>query len=190
MTKMDFSGVADARVGEAEVQRIYRGETKVWNKYCWEKWSCGRETWTRIAKERVDSGWINMYTAPVTCCASYTASDTLGCITLKGACSPSKYTYIHQVYDDGYSYIGNEGDRFFVGDIVRAYTNYGKNDAGYTVLKWVDYEIVRERTYGDYYKGSTSYGIVQGNAGDYPDNGRHSDGYWYVRTAPVGVKEG
>ena len=37
-----------------------------------------------------------------------------------------------------------------------------------------------------YVKGNTSYGIVNGNPGDYPANGRHSDGYWYVSKGAIG----
>lgn len=35
--------------------------------------------------------------------------------------------------------------------------------------------------YGSYTKGSTSYGLVYALPGTYPDNGRASDGYWYVK---------
>ena len=37
-----------------------------------------------------------------------------------------------------------------------------------------------------YVKGNISYGIVNGNPGDYPANGRHSDGYWYVSKGAIG----
>ena len=37
-----------------------------------------------------------------------------------------------------------------------------------------------------YVKGNISYGIVNGNPGDYPTNGRHSDGYWYVAKGAIG----
>lgn len=40
-----------------------------------------------------------------------------------------------------------------------------------------------------YSKGSTNYGIVTGNQGDYPSNGRHSDGYWYVSVGAMGFEE-
>ena len=186
MTKIDFSAVKDASVGGKEVQRIYRGDNKVWNRYCWEKWDC-----------RVRN--------------SYRYTDLTATSTKVGQTRTSNYTPpaigVHKSYrwysnTEGFSGIPAVAESVRVENAVGYYVISTDNTkveqitkvepraaGGYTVTFEIVAYALRSVVSTDYSKGSTFYGVVEGNDGDYPNDGRHSDNYWYVRTAPVGVKE-
>ncbi|MBQ4047316.1 MAG: hypothetical protein IJC93_02980 [Clostridia bacterium] len=192
MTKLDFSGVKDARVGEREVQRIYRGDTKVWNKYCWEKWGCARVTIYSLSGEFTGETveWVNpdrivyggtLYSKRTTYAAAgyYRFSNNM----------PNSNFTMTELYDLGYRYL-TENEQVNVGETYLRLSGISYREDGTKIMNIKQYEVKQEKTVGDYTKGSKSYGVVEGYSGDYPDNGRHSDGYWYVRVDPVGVKEG
>ena len=87
--------------------------------------------------------------------------------------SGSIYQGSHKNYP-GDSFV-EYGRRYYVGDTPK-----------------VDYAVrqVKETSEASgYSKGNTNYGIVPGNQGDYPSNGRHSDGYWYVSVGAMGFEE-
>lgn len=185
MTKMDFSAVKDARVGSTEVQRIYRGENKVWNRYCWEKWSCSASinnyataSSTGNTKDYVGSHMAkNLYKTRTRDGLTYVFSNKA---------DPNTYNY-ESAYKSGYKYMSTKttleiGDTYWLAKSV--VENMGERN-----VRFEEYKVKIATSIGDYKQGTTSYGIVEGSAGDYPDNGRHSDGYWYVRVAPQGVKE-
>lgn len=191
MTKLDFSGVKDARVGEKEVQRIYRGDTKVWNRYCWEKWDCSRVIITTMSAEatgnsvnvtlNASTGSLSMYKTRY----GYTSGD--GYYSFSNKIPANTYTY-EEAYQKGYVYV-TDNEKVYTGEYYLKITGYAyEGTEKKLVLK--QYKVVKNTKTSGYSKGTISYGIVEGNVGDYPDNGRHSDGYWYVRVAPVGVKEG
>ena len=190
MMKLDFSGVKDARVGDKEVQRIYRGDTRVWNRYCWEKWSCskivinsmGTESTgeTVTVKPTSETGSLSMYKTR----KGYL--DSGGYYAFSGKIATNTYTF-GEAYDKGYVYATN-GDKVFTGERFLKMTGY-TYEGTEKMLVFKEYRVLKSSGSGGYMKGSTSYGIGEGSAGDYPDNGRHSDGYWYVRVGPVGVKE-
>lgn len=196
MTKLDFSGVKDARVGEREVQRIYRGDTKVWNKYCWEKWSCTEHksyTYTDITSTSPSVGTVSTsrYGGSIKYLSLY-ANYRWGSSGFTGADFDGNFAFPSSIP------IKNAGGYYEVsssGLTVKLITDVYGIGEGDTITDWyVDKKTVAvaKRTLNStwYTKGSTSYGVVEGYSGDYPDNGRHSDGYWYVRVDPVGVKEG
>lgn len=189
MTKLDFSGVKDARVGEKEVQRIYRGDTKVWNRYCWEKWDCV----SRFEKNlTVTTDYEPIYydvDKEVGVTPLYkTRTEKDGYFLLSNRCAENTYTY-GTAYSAGYRYRPVDGLEVEPGEFyIKLLSRDTKN--GVSKIRALLYEVKETLVLTDFLKGTTSYGIVEGNVGDYPDNGRHSDGYWYVRVAPVGVKEG
>ena len=168
MTKFDFSGVKDARVGEKEVQRIYRGDTRMWNRYCWEKWNSSRALITTMYKNRY----------------AYTSGD--GYYSFSNKIPENTYTF-EEAYQKGYVYVA-DSEKVYTGESYLKMTGYAYEGTE-KKLVFKKYKVVKSTKASGYYKGSTSYGIVEGFAGDYPDDGRHSDGYWYVRVDPVGVKE-
>ncbi len=190
MTKLDFSGVKDVRVGEKEVQRIYRGEAKVWNRYCWEKWSCSRMLITTMTAEATgDSvnvslgasvGLLSMYKTRY----AYTSGE--GYYSFSNKIPANTYTF-EEAYQKGYVYI-TDSEKVYTGESYLKITGY-VYEGTKKMLVCKKYKVAKTTTASGYIKGSTSYGIVEGLAGDYPDNGRHSDGYWYVRVDPVGIKE-
>ena len=188
MTKFDFSAVKDARVGLAEIQKIYRGDNKVWHRYCWEKWSCDMISTKGVTQKSVDntfdilatnsaSGWYKKLTKNE---MSYVLSQKAG----------SGYT-AESAYEAGYKYMNATGTltTLNVGDHFWKMTKVVTKDDGKKYVRVQEYEVVSTTIISGYEKGKTFYGVVEGSAGDYPDNGRHSDGYWYVRVAPQGVKE-
>lgn len=188
MTKLDFSGVKDARVGEKEVQRIYRGDSKVWNRYCWEKWSCSMHLKKSIGVFTDGDPIYHDADDEVGVTPLYkTLTKKDGYYLLSDRCAENAYTY-ETAYSAGYRYRPVSGLEVEPGEYyIRLASREIKN--GVSKIKAFLYEVKETAVVSGYSKGTTSYGIVEGNAGDYPDDGRHSDGYWYVRVDPVGVKE-
>lgn len=190
MTKLDFSGVKDARVGDKEVQRIYRGDTRVWNRYCWEKWNSSRAFITTMSAEatgdsvnvslNASTGSLSMYKNRY----AYTSGD--GYYSFSNKIPANTYTF-EEAYQKGYVYVA-DSEKVYTGESYLKMTGYAYEGTE-KKLVFKKYKVVKSTKASGYYKGSTSYGIVEGFAGDYPDDGRHSDGYWYVRVDPVGVKE-
>ncbi len=190
MTKLDFSGVKDVRVGEKEVQRIYRGEAKVWNRYCWEKWSCSRIVINSMATESTGESVTVKLTSETGNLSMYKTRlgylDSGGYYKFSNKLATHTYTF-EEAYDKGYVYV-TDGEKVFTGETYLKMTGY-TYEGTEKKLVFKEYRVKKVTGTSGYTKGSTSYGIVEGLAGDYPDNGRHSDGYWYVRVDPVGIKE-
>jgi hypothetical protein len=188
MTKLDFTAVKDARVGEKEVQRIYRGETKVWNKYCWEKWSCSTQYKKSITVATDGDPVYYNADAEVGVTPLYkTLTKKDGYYLLSNRCEQNAYTY-GTAYSAGYRYRPVDGLEVYPGEFYFKLSSR-VTQSGVEKIKSLLYEVKESFAVSGYSKGTTLYGTVEGSAGDYPDNGRHSDGYWYVRINPFGVKE-
>lgn len=179
-----FETIADARKGTTAVNRIYKGNTLVWSRYNWEKWSCQKTTNystgltfeaettmaidTRVSgrffKRRAWSNWEGVVFSDDIQVANYPAQD---------------------LYTAGYVW-GDIGRQNLapIGDTVMRFT--GLTSSSILVALYSVEKIEDGFTYS---KGSTNYGIVTGNQGDYPSNGRHSDGYWYVSIGAMGFEE-
>lgn len=189
MTKLDFSGVKDARVGGKEVQRIYRGDTKVWNKYCWEKWDCSMQLKKSITAASNDEPVYYDADQEVGVTPLYkTLTKKDGYYLLSNRCAENAYTY-GTAYSAGYRYRPVSGLEVEPGEFYFKLASRVTQN-GVEKIKLLLYEVKESFVVSGYSKGKTLYGVVEGNVGDYPDNGRHSDGYWYTRIDPVGVKEG
>ena len=74
-----------------------------------------------------------------------------------------------QIVDKGYVYFLNTNDNYY----------YKLIDDCYLPMDVIKYTPTARYSY---VQGSTSYGIVTStNSSAYPTNGRHTDGYWYVK---------
>ena len=140
MTKLDFSAVKDARVGSTEVQKIYRGNNKVWHRYCWEKWNCAISYIRSIAQSPVGdpseilgtSGASNWYKNLTRKNLTYVLSGKSG----------SGYT-VETAYTAGYKYMNITGTSttLDVGDHFVKMIKLVEND-GKTYARVQEYEVV------------------------------------------------
>lgn len=182
---IDFTAVKDARLGTDKIKRIYQGEKLVWNKYNWEKFDCIKESQTvaglkktgtsLIALEKVNGVYYRRISA-------YLFWGILFADELKVANYP-----LEDLYNAGYRYFG-VGSGVYGQNAVAMYSSF-QELAGIQngVMQVNTYQVVPVDS-GEtvYVKGDISYGIINGNPGDYPANGRHSDGYWYVSKGAIG----
>lgn len=182
---IDFTAVKDARLGTDKIKRIYQGEKLVWNKYNWEKFDCIKESQTvaglkkpgtsLIALEKVNGVYYRRISA-------YLFWGIQFADELKVANYP-----LEDLYNEGYRYY-NVGSGIYGQNAVAMYSSFQE-------LAGIQNGVMQVNTYqavpvdsGEtvYVKGDISYGIINGNPGDYPANGRHSDGYWYVSKGAIG----
>ncbi len=182
-----FETIIDARKGTVAVNRIYKGNTLVWSRYNWEKWSCE----TRYSSGRLSlrrSGGVNTISASTSVNGgSFYQTYSSGTNTMTFTNSGSSYgdTTPKTMYDNYYRYIP-ESKEIHEGGSVGLMSGISQDKSEITLTAYEAYYIP-----GSSYsvKGSTNYGIVTGNQGDYPSNGRHSDGYWYVSVGAMGFEE-
>lgn len=184
---IDFTAIADARKGTTAVNRIYKGNTLVWSRYNWEKWSCQTNYESGIAIVSTASGTMDAWTSMAgdTYYNSYSVKD--GYIELTDKRTGGENDYLYNLCG-AYGSIYQGSDKNYPGN---SFTEYGRRDlSGDTATVRYTVKHVQETTeVSGYSKGSTNYGIVTGNQGDYPSNGRHSDGYWYVSVGAMGFEE-
>lgn len=182
---IDFTAVKDARLGTDKIKRIYQGEKLVWNKYNWEKFDCIKESQTVAGLQKTGTSIItleNVNGVYYRRISAYLFWGILFADELKVANYP-----LEDLYNEGYRYY-NVGSGAYGQDTVTMYKSFQE-------LAGIQNGVMQVNTYqavpvdsGEtvYVKGGISYGIVNGNPGDYPANGRHSDGYWYVSKGAIG----
>lgn len=182
---IDFTAVKDARLGTDKIKRIYQGEKLVWNKYNWEKFDCIKESQTVAGLQKTSTSLItleNVNGVYYKRISAYLFWGILFADELKVANYP-----LEDLYNEGYRYY-NVGSGIYGQDTVTMYKSF-QELAGIQngVMQVNTYQVVPVDS-GEtvYVKGDISYGIVNGNPGDYPANGRHSDGYWYVSKGAIG----
>jgi len=166
--------------GTQELQRVYNGETMVWNRYNWEKWSCDSKTETIPTYTETTVGFIENVSKTYTTDYIYVAYWVKSKGKFWGIKSHPGKT-LEELAGMGYQY---------------AYFIYGGEHAmmiKYDLRTLVDdkyasYHVALTEgstTTTTYSKGTTQYADVNGLKGDYPANGRASDGYWYVAKGAV-----
>ena len=182
---IDFTAVKDARLGTDKIKRIYQGEKLVWNKYNWEKFDCIKESQTVAGLKKTGTSLItleNVNGVYYRRISAYLFWGILFADELKVANYP-----LEDLYNEGYRYY-NVGSGVYGQNAVSMYSSF-QELAGIQngVMQVNTYQVVPVDS-GEtvYVKGNISYGIVNGNPGDYPANGRHSDGYWYVSKGAIG----
>lgn len=182
---IDFTAVKDARLGTDKIKRIYQGEKLVWNKYNWEKFDCIKESQTVAGLQKTSTSLItleNVNGVYYKRISAYLFWGILFADELKVANYP-----LEDLYNEGYRYY-NVGSGIYGQNAVAMYNSF-QELAGIQngVMQVNTYQVVPVDS-GEtvYVKGNISYGIVNGNPGDYPANGRHSDGYWYVSKGAIG----
>ena len=181
---IDFPAVKDARLGTDKIKRIYQGEKLVWNKYNWEKFNCIKESETVAGLQTTGTSFIpiervnGVYYGRI---SGYYHWGIMFADEIKVANYP-----LEDLYNEGYRYFG-VGGAFGVG-AVSMYDSFQELAGIQNGVMRVDtFKVVPVDTGETFYvKGDISYGIVNGNPGDYPTNGRHSDGYWYVAKGAIG----
>ena len=182
---IDFTAVKDARLGTDKIKRIYQGEKLVWNKYNWEKFDCIKESQTVAGLKKTGTSLITLekvngvYYRRI---SAYLFWGILFADELKVANYP-----LEDLYNEGYRYY-NVGSGVYGQNAVAMYSSF-QELAGIQngVMQVNTYQVVPVDS-GEtvYVRGGISYGIVNGNPGDYPADGRHSDGYWYVSKGAIG----
>ena len=182
---IDFTAVKDARLGTDKIKRIYQGEKLVWNKYNWEKFDCIKESQTvaglqktgtsLIPIERVNGVYYGRISGYYPSWIQFADERTVANYPLDA------------LYNEGYWYFG-VGNEVLGQAAVLMYDSFQELAGIQNGFMRVDtYKVVPVDS-GEtvYVKGDISYGIVNGNPGDYPANGRHSDGFWYVSKGAIG----
>ena len=182
---IDFTAVKDARLGTDKIKRIYQGEKLVWNKYNWEKFDCIKESQTVAGLKRTGTSLIpleNVNGVYFKRISGYYFWGIQFADELKVANYP-----LEDLYNEGYRYY-NVGSGIYGQNAVAMYSSF-QELAGIQngVMQVNTYQVVPVDS-GEtvYVKGDISYGIVNGNPGDYPTNGRHADGFWYVAKGGIG----
>lgn len=182
---IDFTAVKDARLGTDKIKRIYQGEKLVWNKYNWEKFDCIKKSQTVAGLKKTGTSFItleNVNGVYFKRISAYLFWGILFADELKVANYP-----LEDLYNEGYRYY-NVGSGVYGQNAVSMYNSFQE-------LAGIQNGVMQVNTYqavpvdsGEtvYVKGDISYGIINGNPGDYPANGRHSDGYWYVSKGAIG----
>ena len=182
---IDFTAVKDARLGTDKIKRIYQGEKLVWNKYNWEKFDCIKESQTVAGLQKTGTSLIpienvnGVYYGRI---SGYYPSW----IQFADERTVANYP-LDALYNEGYWYFG-VGSEVLGQAAVLMYDSFQELAGIQNGFMRVDTLKVVPVDSGEtvYVKGDISYGIVSGNPGDYPANGRHSDGYWYVAKGAIG----
>ena len=182
---IDFTAVKDARLGTDKIKRIYQGEKLVWNKYNWEKFDCIKESQTVAGLQKTGTSLIpienvnGVYYGRI---SGYYPSW----IQFADERTVANYP-LDALYNEGYWYFG-VGNEVLGQAAVLMYDSFQELAGIQNGFMRVDTFKVVPVDSGEtvYVKGNISYGIVNGNPGDYPANGRHSDGYWYVAKGAIG----
>ena len=182
---IDFTAVKDARLGTDKIKRIYQGEKLVWNKYNWEKFDCIKESQTVAGLQKTGTSLITLEKVNGVYYGRISAYLFWG-IQFADEIEVANYP-LENLYSEGYRYFG-VGSGIYGQNAVAMYSSF-QELAGIQngVMQVNTYQVVPVAS-GEtvYVKGGISYGIVNGNPGDYPANGRHSDGYWYVSKGAIG----
>lgn len=182
---IDFTAVKDARLGTDKIKRIYQGEKLVWNKYNWEKFDCIKESQTVAGLQKTGSSLIALKKVNGVYYGRISIYLFWG-IQFADEITVANYP-LEDLYNEGYRYY-NVGSGIYGQNAVAMYSSF-QELAGIQngVMQVNTYQVVPVDS-GEtvYVKGDISYGIVNGNPGDYPANGRHSDGYWYVSKGAIG----
>ena len=181
---IDFTAVKDARLGTDKIKRIYQGEKLVWNKYNWEKFDCIKESETVAGLQKTGTSLIaleNVNGVYYKRISRYYHWGIMFADEIKVANYP-----LEDLYNEGYRYFDVGGA--YGQNTVTMYKSFQELAGIQNGRMQINvYEVVPVDS-GEtvYVKGDISYGIVNGNPGDYPANGRHSDGYWYVAKGAIG----
>lgn len=182
---IDFTAVKDARLGTDKIKRIYQGEQLVWNKYNWEKFDCIKESQTVAGLQKTGTSLITLENVNGVYFKRISGYYFWG-IQFADELKVANYP-LEDLYNEGYQYFG-VGSGIYGQNAVAMYSSF-QELAGIQngVMQVNTYQVVPVAS-GEtvYVKGDISYGIVNGNPGDYPANGRHSDGYWYVSKGAIG----
>ena len=183
---IDFTAVKDARLGTDKIKRIYQGEKLVWNKYNWEKFDCIKESQTVAGLKKTGTRAFSAGATETGRCYKRISGYYFWGIQFADEIEVNQIS-IDTLYELGYRYL-DVGSGIYGQNAVAMYSSFLEL-AGYKngVMQANVYEVVPVDS-GEtvYVKGGISYGIVNGNPGDYPANGRHSDGYWYVSKGAIG----
>ena len=182
---IDFTAVKDARLGTDKIKRIYQGEKLVWNKYNWEKFNCIKESETVAGLQKTGTSFIAIERVNGVYYGRISGYYDWG-IQFADKITVENYP-LDALYNEGYWYFG-VGNEVLGQAAVLMYDSFQELAGIQNGFMRVDTFKVVPVDSGEtvYVKGNISYGIVNGNPGDYPTNGRHSDGYWYVAKGAIG----
>ena len=172
--------------GTQELQRVYNGETMVWNRYNWDKYNC--VTTTEEQTVWTDTVVGSSYTASPSSPTSSAIYDTYMMIAHKstGHCDP-QYKYSGTDYPTlaDIAATGRLHVYIYYPSTPRHYLRFFTDMRDGMYKQELHENVSSTQTVTTYSKGSTYYGVVHSVKGQYPSNGRASDGYWYVAKGAV-----
>ena len=188
----DLTGVIDARVGDCAVDRVYAGDRMAWNRYNWVRWSCDSREDPSCSFRVTHTGSLTEDDPIDDPYAYYTGSSSGSAYVLISGKS-ARNTTVGALYDSRHRYIpadvtgSSTSCRLGVGDSFFLIASPKTVDGVRTFS--VKYCTVYQASQTSYVRGGTCYGTVIGSVGQYPSNGRHADGYWYVAAPAQGFPE-
>ena len=146
-------------------------------KHVWNKYNCSSTT-TYVEKTTSVSN-LQMKTQNQARQTQYTFDSSTGLYTVADANGNYQYSstintsYPYHIFAENVS-----GSKQNVGNIMYKITSFTNSMSGPKITGTKYYSEAQTT----YIKGSTSYGTVESkDENAYPDNGRHTDGYWYVK---------
>ncbi len=172
---MGLSEAKDVCFGGQAVNRIYQNGEIVWNRADWMRWDTGEKAvqndlvTTPIGGEEVTAASTPMaeghkaYAGMIT-----TESNAYLLMELPGE------TWA-QALENGARWLSTSETKV-EGDYLIYLLD--SNESG---IVWRLFRLDNGGTSSVPTRGSNCLGLVRGWPGDYPDNGLHRDGYWYVR---------
>lgn len=162
LIKVMLGKAGEVILGRHEGDIVYRGLEK------WEKFNAVRHSNSYYT----EGSWVSQGTTqgyansePISGTTGYRFSAETGIFSSTGS-----LVSMHPAYSSGVIYIVHGSGVARLSFSSGSYTSSSKSAQGPYTDTW-------------YGKGSTSYGYVYAREGTYPDNGRGTDGYWYLRVA-------
>ena len=163
----------NAYKGSSLVQRIYHGTAIEYNRHNWNKYSVATEAVQQSATSVAGNYIDQLKTVSLTGSAFMVPTGEQSGIRLV---FPSDFDTLGAALDAGFKYVCSNS---FI-PIGDTYMELSQTPGEPTLVRITLRTVVDGGTRTDYVKGSTSYGVVQGYAGDYPNNGKQGN-YWYEK---------
>lgn len=178
---IDFASVRAITIPEGAVKMITAPDgTVLWKLgYTWKKYNVVSETKyvesrTSVSQERIGAGG----SARLSCATAYSINSNTGEYTLVSpttqtareySSSYSTYPYVLATSDASNAH---PGSMYYANSVIVSIRG--------TLITGYRYDATQQTTYS---RGTYIEDVTATDANAYPDNGKHTDGYWYVKQA-------
>lgn len=174
---IDFTGVKSITIPEGSVKKITRKSdgAVLWEKveYKWQKYNVNSVTTYSLAFETTTTGGLAFEPGKTyTMGSSYTFDSTTGAAALSGTSSVRGSALPN--YFEYYPYYMYDGELYKLVSYTTQ-NNYGMHIFAQEV------GVVTSTT--ETSQGSYIEDVTSSDEAAYPENGIHTDGYWYVKVA-------